>query len=94
MQGRSTASTLQVLLYAFPLPLPFMSSSSYAYSSLNSFPDVTLGFSSSEYTVSESDGLVNVTVMTIGVSAVPISISLSTTNGDATGELMLGKLVF
>jgi len=88
VQGKSAASTLQVLLYAFPLPLPFMSSSSYAYSFLNSFPDVTLGFSRLEYTVSESDGLVNVTVMTIGVSAVPISVSLSTSNGDAAGELM------
>ena len=52
---------------------------------LLSFPDVMVGFTSSEYTASESDGFVSVTVMRIGASAIPISVSLATTDGDAVG---------
>ena len=52
---------------------------------LLSFPDVMVGFTSSEYTASESDGFVSVTVMRIGASAIPISVSLTTTDGDAVG---------
>ena len=46
---------------------------------------VTLGFESMEYSSSEADGFVNVTIVKTGSSAVNVSVVLSTEDGSATG---------
>ena len=48
--------------------------------------EVTVRLANTSYTVSESDGFVNLTVVREGLSSQTVSITLTTTNGSALGE--------
>ena len=50
---------------------------------------MTIGFSSTQYTVSESAGSVSVGVEIDTAIAVPLSVSVVPINGEATGEMAL-----
>ena len=65
--------------------MPFMSCALYLYLPL----EVTVGLANTSYTVSESDGFVNLTVVREGLSSQTVSITLTTTNGSALGKKSL-----
>lgn len=48
--------------------------------------DVTVGFTTTSYTVSESAGSVNLSVVREGLTSQTVSVILNTTDGSAVGE--------
>ena len=57
--------------------------------SLSLSPAVTVEFDPTTYTVSESDHYPNFTVVKRGQTTLPVSVSFTTADGNATGESSL-----